>query len=220
MTASTPLRLLIVEDQPLFRDLLASALEQESDVSLVDAVGTVAEARRIVSETPIDVVLLDVVLPDGNGIGLGVSLRREHPELGVVILSANDMLDLLFTLPEDIKRGWSYLSKSATTDLSVLMGAILSASRGITVLDPALVNKSVVRPSGSLAALTEKQFSVLAAVARGLSNQQIADEMNLSLNSIVNYLTAIYAVLGIESGSNARVSAVLRFLEETTRPVS
>ena len=214
---SAPIRVAIVEDQPLFRDLLKESLDQDENLEVAFAAGSVTEARAQVKISEVDVALLDVDLPDGNGIGLAVSLRRDFPGRGVVLLSANDELDLLLSLPDDVRRGWSYLSKSSTADLSILITAIQSSRRGITMLDPTLVGNSAPKPQGDLSKLTKKQFQVLAAVARGLGNQAIADEMGLSLNSIVNHLTAIYAALGIQDGANARVSAVLNFLENTTR---
>lgn len=215
--AQSVVRIAVVEDQILLRELLADRLASVSGFEVVFSASTVADARAGFAKNSVDIALLDIDLPDGNGIGLGVSLRRDHPDLGVVLLSAGDMLDLMNSIPSDVRRGWSYLSKSSTTDFDILTSTITSTSKGMTIIDPYLVDRSVAKPDTSLARLTKRQYQVLRAVARGASNQGIAEELNLSVNSVVNHLTAIYATLGIPDGSNARVMAVLRFLDESAR---
>ncbi len=217
MSEDNVLRIAIVEDQLLFRDLLASRLNSVEGFSVVFTAENVVEARKEFAQHPVDIAVLDIDLPDGNGIGLGVSLRRENPNLQVVLLSSTDMLELMLGLPIEDRKGWSYLSKSSTTNADILISTIRTTARGMTVIDPFLVDRSVARPDTSLSQLTKRQYEVLRAVARGANNQSIADEMGLSVNSVVNHLTAIYATLEIPEGANARVMAVLRFLEETSR---
>lgn len=217
MAAETALRIAIVEDQVLFRDLLASRLDNVDGFSVVVSAENVFEARKAFAQQEVDLAVLDIDLPDGNGIGLGLSLRREHPDLKIVLLSSADMLELMLGLPVEDRKGWSYLSKSSTTNADILISTIRTTARGMTVIDPFLVDRSVARPETSLAKLTKRQYEVLRAVARGANNQSIAEEMGLSVNSVVNHLTAIYAALEIPEGANARVMAVLRFLEETSR---
>ena len=94
-TRDHALRVAVVEDQPLYRAMLARALESRGDLRVVAGAGTVAEALAVIAPGTADAVILDIDLPDGNGIALGVQLRRRQPHLGILLLSAHDAMDLL-----------------------------------------------------------------------------------------------------------------------------
>lgn len=211
------IRVGVVEDQPLFRDLVVSGLSTRSDIEVVFSVATVKSAREAFAQTPVDVALLDVELPDGNGIGLGAGLKRANPALGIVTLSILDMLEPILSLEPELRRGWSYVLKGSASNLEILAQAIVRSAQGENYFDPALARSSVPRPDSSVARLTRRQFEVLQRTALGDSNEAIAQELGIALNSVVNHLTAIYATLGIPDGKNARVSATLAFLAETQR---
>lgn len=214
---TAPLRVAVVEDQPLYRAMLARTLEAHDRLHVVASVGTVAEARAAVAALPVDVALLDIDLPDGNGIALGVQLRRAHPRLGILLLSAHDAMDLLLDLPRDVSQGWGYLSKTSATSETFLVEAVTAAARGQTVLDPALLAGMHPRRGSDVARLTDRQFEVLRLLAQGLSNVGIAERLNITEKSVQNHVNAIYATLDIDAGRehNPRVRATLRLLEET-----
>ena len=130
--ATTPLRVAIVEDHVLYRDLLESTLSQVPGLRVDVCVAGSAEAKKAIQQGSIDVALLDVELADGNGIGLGVSLRRANPDLGIVLLSGRDMIELVLGLSENERHGWSYLSKTSSTSLDVLVDVIRKSAQGIT----------------------------------------------------------------------------------------
>lgn len=217
MTTIKPIRIGIVEDHALFLDLLRSALEQVEGLEVVSTSATVADAKSSFDPENLDVVILDIELPDGNGVGLGITLRRTNPTLGILLLSDRDMLELVLGLPKDVRSGWSYLSKSATKSIDFLANVIRATAQGEVVIDPSLVERSRVRPGTGVASLTNRQFQILRAVARGESNQSIATDLGIAVNSVGNHLIAIYDALGIPEGKNARVAAVLEFLQETSR---
>jgi DNA-binding NarL/FixJ family response regulator len=213
-----PLRIGIVEDHSLFLQLMSSALEQVADFDVIATADNVTEAKKWFEPENLDVVILDIELPDGNGVGLGITMRRRNPNLGIVLLSDRDMLELILGLPQDVRAGWSYLTKSSTKSIDSLASAIRSTSRGETVIDPTLINRSQARPGTGIGSLTNRQFEVIRSVARGDSNQTIANDLGIAVNSVGNHLIAIYDALGIPEGKNARVAAVLEFLQDTTRP--
>ena len=215
-----PLRIGIVEDHSLFLQLMSSALEQVADFQIVGTADNVTEAKKWFEPENLDVVILDIELPDGNGVGLGITMRRRNPNLGIVLLSDRDMLELILGLPQDVRAGWSYLTKSATKSIDSLASAIRSTARGETVIDPTLIDRSQARPGTGIASLTNRQFEVIRSVARGDSNQTIANDLGIAVNSVGNHLIAIYDALGIPEGKNARVAAVLEFLQDTTRPTA
>lgn len=219
MNTSAPatLRVAIVEDQPLFRTMLAHTLEQSAGFTVVAAVGGTVEANREILPGSADVVVLDIDLPDGNGIALGVRMRRSQPGLGILLLSAHDAMDLLLDLPPDVAAGWCYLSKTSSTTEDVLLHALRAAAEGRTVLDPALLAKAQPRAGTSVARLTDRQYSVLRLLAEGLSNSGIGERLGITEKSVQNHVNAMYATLGIDTDHrrNPRVSAALRLLAET-----
>lgn len=216
-TASPVIRVAVVEDQPLYRAMLARTLEAHDQLHVVAAVGTVAVARTAVAAAAVDVALLDIDLPDGNGIALGVQLRRANPTLGILLLSAHDAMDLLLDLPKDVSHGWGYLSKNSSTSETFLVEAVFAAARGQTVLDPALLAGMQPRRGSAVARLTDRQFEVLRLLAQGLSNVGIGERLAITEKSVQNHVNAIYATLGIDVDRehNPRVRATLRLLEET-----
>ncbi|NMR20314.1 response regulator transcription factor [Cellulomonas fimi] len=216
---ASPVRLGIVEDQPLFRTMLELTLGSEPGLDVVAAVGTVAEATRALRPGAVDVVVLDIDLPDGNGIALGVTLRRARPRLGILLLSAHDAMDLLLDLPSDVASGWSYLSKTSSTSSGALVTAVRAAARGETTLDPALVDRMTPRAGSAVARLTDRQYAVLRLLAQGLSNAGIGERLAITEKSVQNHINAIYATLAIDAdpARNPRVSAALRLIEETGR---
>ena len=220
MVAKTDIRVAIVEDHDLYRELLTTSLAATEGITIVGSFSGVAAAKAGLKPGTVDVALLDIELGDGNGVALGVSLRRADPKLGIVLLSARNMVELLLGLPEDVRYGWSYLSKTSVTSLETLVHTIRVTNDGETVLDPTLMARSSARRGTPVSTLTNRQFEILRMVARGMANQTIADDLGIANNSVVNHLSAIYATLNIPEGQNARVTAVLEFLNDTSRPAS
>lgn len=220
MTSATPprrLRVAVVEDQPLFRSMLERSFADAGGFEVVTSLGSAVEARAVLSPGVVDVVVLDIDLPDGNGIALGVTLRRSQPSLGILLLSAHDAMDLLLDLPRDVAHGWGYLSKTSTTSEATLLHAVRAAAAGETVLDPALLERVAPRAGSSVARLTQRQYTVLRLLAQGLSNAGIAGQLGITEKSVQNHVYAVYTTLGIDTdpARNPRVSAALRLLEET-----
>lgn len=214
---SKKIRLGLVEDHTLYRELLAQSLESIDIFDVVTTASSFTEARLTFPKANLDCAILDIELGDGNGVNLGIELRKQQPELGILLLSGRDMVELLLGLPTKERHGWSYLSKTSTTSLQILTDTIKKTVAGETVIDPVLVERSSARAGTPVASLTKRQYEILRAVALGHSNQTIADNLKIASNSVVNHLSAIYAALNIPEGQNARVSAVLEFLHDTTR---
>lgn len=215
--STATLRIAIVEDQPLFRSMLEHTLSGTAGLEVVAAVGTATDAVRVLRPGSVDCVVLDIDLPDGNGIALGVTLRRSQPTLGILLLSAHDAMDLLLDLPADVAAGWGYLSKTSSTSEEVLVNAVRAAAVGETVLDPELLERMTPRAGSAVARLTDRQYEVLRLLAAGLSNAGIGDRLGITEKSVQNHVNGMYATLGIDADPqrNPRVSAALRLLEET-----
>jgi DNA-binding NarL/FixJ family response regulator len=217
--AHDPIRLGIVEDQPLFRSMLEFTLANVEGIKVVAAVGTVREAEQRLTPGAVDVALLDIDLPDGNGIALGVILRRKQPNLGILLLSAQDSMDLLLDLPPDVRNSWSYLSKTSSTSTATLVAAVRASAAGETTLDSALIDRKKPRAGTAVARLTDRQYAVLRLLAQGRSNAGIGEGLGITEKSVQNHINAIYGTLKIDTDPtrNPRVSAALRLLEETGR---
>jgi DNA-binding NarL/FixJ family response regulator len=215
MKDARDLRIGIVEDHPIVLELLSGALEAIPGFTVTSTAHTVTEAKKWFRPGELDVLVLDIELPDGNGVGLGIQLRGAYPNLAIVLFSDLDMLELILGLPDEVRSGFSYLTKGATKSVDILAHVIRGAAAGQVVIDPTLADRSRPRSGSAVAALTSRQFEILRAVARGESNQGIATELGITVNSVGNHLIGIYDALGIAEGKNTRVGAVLKFLEDT-----
>ncbi|MGF2948855.1 response regulator [Microbacterium alcoholitolerans] len=208
------LRVAIVEDHTLFRSLLESLIDSSGDFTVVASCRSVQEARQQLTTAKADVVLMDIGLPDGNGFGLARSLRTTQPGLGILLLSAHDVMDLLLALPPKERTGWSYLSKTSAASAEMLLNALRITASGGSMLDPELLRNLTPRRDSPLASLTPRQFDALRLLAAGRSNAAIAREMEITPHSVDNLLGTVYGTLGVrgDSEANSRVSAALMML--------
>ncbi|MBM3687875.1 MAG: response regulator transcription factor [Actinobacteria bacterium] len=216
----TELRVAVVEDEPLYRELLVTGLiARLTDVTVVGSYGSAEELTAALPADSIDVLLADVDLgPGADGTQLGVHLRRRNRGMGVVLLSNFAMPGLLAGLPEDVRGGWSYLLKTSVADLDQLGLAIRESAAGGMVIDSALTSKLTPERTGPLADLTPRQMDVLSRMANGWSNKRIAEDLVLSVRTVESVISDIIAALAIPKdvdGYNARVACVLVYLKHT-----
>lgn len=213
------LRVLVVEDHPLFRDLVAQQIAAHPDIEVVGVFGSGLEALARGPELDADVALLDIELGEAtSGIDVGLGLREHRPEMGLVLLSSHADPDILTSLPEEQAAGWSYLLKDSVRDVDALVAAIRGASEGGLVIDPKLTGIRNARRDTRVADLTPRQREILELVAQGLSNAAIADHLVLAPKSVENHINTLYARLGIDSTDRAvtaRVRAARIYLDDT-----
>ncbi|MFC4245172.1 response regulator [Gryllotalpicola reticulitermitis] len=212
------IRIGLVEDEALLRGMLEQTLSAQEGMQVVHSVPGVAEARLVFTPGSCDVAVLDVNLPDGNGVALGLALQRADARLTVMLLSSEDVMGLFTTVQDQTSRPWSYLSKRSSFSRDVLVRAVAATARGEVVLDPYLVQRSTPRVDTAVADLTPAQFGVLRLIAEGMSNQAAGERLGINERSVESHLKSIYQRLGINGdGQNRRVAAVLAFLEQTGR---
>lgn len=213
------LKVVIVEDEPLFCELLQMAL---SGTGQFEVVGTYDEAETavqpIVRARP-DVAIVDVSLKgDMNGVLLGIELRRHLPDVGIVLLSNHRLTSILDTLPAENLNGWGYLLKGTVQNVETLVRTARMAAAGMLVLDPGIVAAKRPKEHEALANLTPRQFQTLQLMAQGYTNQGIAELLGVSIKSVENHTNQVYAELGIDRSDRRiqpRVQAVLKFLKQT-----
>lgn len=208
-----PIRVALVDDNPMFLDMLAGTLGRNENLTVVATASTVREARSVVKPGGVDVAVVDIELPDGNGVGLALGFQQADPKVKIVLLSAHSMLDVVWQLPGKIGEKWSYLSKTSSASVDDLTHTIVDTAHGRVVVDPSLLLRDTRRAPG-LARLTTRQRQILSLVADGYHNEAIAERLGLAEKSIVNHLTAIYQHLDIGQDKNSRVAATLIYLRE------
>lgn len=215
----SPIKIIIAEDEDLYRDLLQNVLKQDDTLQVV---GTYKDGETCVAEGSAlrpDVALLDVELSGQlTGIQVGLMLRRLCPSIGIVLLTNHKDPSLIMSVPKRDVAGWSYLLKQSVSDVEMLKRAILGSTEGYVVLDHELFS-GVVEPKkeSSLNKLTPRQLEVLSLLAQGHVNASIAEHLSISEKTVENHINAIYQALGIDSYSpyHPRVTAVLRFINDS-----
>ncbi len=212
----TGVRVVLVEDQALLRNLLADKIASEDDLRLTECVATATEALAKVTPGSADVALLDIGLPDGDGITLGAQLQRADPDLHVLLLSAHNLLGAVLVAQDDRLLPWSYLSKRSALAAERLAGTVRAVAAGRVVIDPELVRPVAPRPGSLLAALSPTQLQVLQLTAQGLTNVAVGELVGVSAKSVESHLTGVYRTLGLRNTQNSRVAAVLAYLREST----
>ena len=211
-------RVLIVEDEALFREMLSRTLAAEPGLEVVGVATEGKEAVRLAAELSPDAVIMDIALPGGmDGIDAALQIKAQRKETGIVILSVHKDRRYVSSLPLSESPGWAYLLKQTVPDLSSVLRAIQGSVDGLVVLDPAVVETLQPRRGSAAARLTPRHRQVLELIAQGYNNTAIAHELSLTEKSVETYINSIYQVLQIpgEEGVHARVKATLVYLEDS-----
>lgn len=197
---SNPLRVMIVDDHEVLRTGTEKVLETADDITVVGGANDGQTALSMVEELSPDVALLDIRLPDMDGIDLARMLTERFPQTRVVILSAFDDDDYLQAALSVGVSG--YLLKSMPGEK--LIAAVRSAGLGTTVLDPTVSSRLARSPSrlsdiDGPVRLTVRERQVVRLVAEGLANKAIAARLGVSARTVEGHLNHIFAKLDIGS---------------------
>jgi len=211
-------RIIIVEDEALFRELLRRTLSSEPGLEVVGEAEDGETAVRFADEMSPDVVLMDIELSgELDGIEAALQIKQVRPHIGIVILSVHEDRRYVTSLPLDNSGGWAYLLKQTVPDLAAIVRAIDGSKAGMLVIDPAMVRSLRPKQDSVLARLTTRQREVLELIAQGYNNSAIAERLQLSGRSVETYINAIYQELQLsnEPAIHARVRATLLYLEHS-----
>ena len=209
------IRILIADDHAVVREGTRQFLEREEDLEVVGEAADGEEAVRLVGSLSPDVAIMDISMPNIDGIEATRQIKAKYPKVAVLILSAYDDDQFVFSLLEAGAAG--YLLKSVRGN--ELVNAIREVSAGESVLHPTIARKvlnrftnitSEVQKQRTQDILTEREIEVLQLAAQGSSNQQIADSLYLSLRTVQSHLNHIFNKLQVSS----RTEAVVRALKE------
>jgi two-component system, NarL family, response regulator DevR len=202
-------RIFLLDDHEVVRQGIAELLEDVDGFEVVGEAGTVTEALpRILAARP-DVAVLDMRLPDGNGIDVCRDVRATLPDTHCLILTSYDDEDAL--LASVLAGASGYVRKEVRA--AALIDAIRQAALGRSLMDPALIVKvvqsaqQVPQSNDQLAALTERERQVLDLITEGLTNRQIGERMFLSDKTVKNYVSSLLNKLGMQRRTQAAVFA-------------
>ena len=214
---SDSIRLLLADDHVMLRQGTAELLRREPDLDVVGEAGDGQQAFELASTLKPDIVIMDVRMPILSGIEATRRIREQFPQVQVLVLTAHDDDQYVFSLLQAGASG--YLLKTAP--VGDLIKAIRQVRAGESPLDPTIARKVVVSMSGSpattsstvepsLQSLTARELEVLQLLARGLSNRVIAEELFVSDRTIQTHLTNIFSKLGVTSRLEAVLTAIRR----------
>jgi two-component system, NarL family, response regulator DevR len=206
---SDAVRVFLLDDHEIVRRGVKDLLEAEADLEVVGEAGTADEALARIPPTRPDVAVLDVRLPDGDGVQVCREIRSRHPEVQCLILTsfADDE-----ALVQAIMSGASgYVLKQIKG--ADIVEAVRFVAKGQSLLDPSITARVLERlgkgpeDDERLARLSPQERNILGLIADGLTNRQIAEQVHLAEKTVKNYVSNLLAKLGMERRTQAAVYA-------------
>jgi DNA-binding NarL/FixJ family response regulator len=209
-------RVLIADDQTLFRSGLAKLLEEDPRVEVVGQVSDGAEVVEAVGTLQPDVVLMDIKMPNLDGIEATRRVLAEHPEVKILVLTTFDADSFVL---QALRAGASgYVLKDSQPE--AIVSSVLAVMAGERVMASAVANRVLDMLSGATTpkefydGLTTREIEILRLLATGQANKQIARKLNISEKTVRNHVSHMYEKLGIYDRSQAVLYAVRKGLVE------
>ena len=214
ISAKSPLKIALVEDQPKVRDNWSQLINSFPDLSCVCICKTAEEALRLIPEAKPDAVLMDIFLPRMSGIECTVRLKALLPQTQIVILTAMDDQELVFLALEAGADGY-LLKRTKPSDLRTALLDVLGGGAPMTSQIARRViesfrQKAKIRDESSRLSMREEQILVL--LSQGYSNKMIADKLALSVDTVCSHLKHVFTKLHVSS----RTEAVVRYMASKT----
>ncbi|MEV6975443.1 response regulator transcription factor [Kitasatospora sp. NPDC093806] len=206
MTDNGQIRVFLLDDHEVVRRGVHELLSVESDIEVVGEAGTAAEALTRIPAVHPDVAVLDVRLPDGNGVEVCREIRSRLPEIKCLMLTSFSDDEALF---DSIMAGASgYVLKAIRgTDL---ITAVRDVAAGKSLLDPVATSRVLARlrdggekEDERLAQLTKQERRILDLIGEGMTNRQIGNELHLAEKTVKNYVSSLLAKMGMERRTQA-----------------
>lgn len=206
------IRVLIVDDQALFREALHTLLSVQPAIEVVGEAENGQEALRLVGQHQPDVVLMDLQMPVMDGVAATRRIQAEYPSARVIVLTTFDDDDYVF---EGLRAGAiGYLLKDVSAQK--LVEAIRSAAQGESFLQPSIAAKVIAEiarhsaplpPQMLVEPLTIRELDILRRMAEGLNNREIADQLVITEGTVKNHVTNILGKLGVRDRTQAALKA-------------
>ncbi|TQJ50971.1 LuxR family two component transcriptional regulator [Phycicoccus sp. SLBN-51] len=205
MDMEKPIRVVIVDDHQVFVDALAVRLADEPDFVVVGKAANTEQALDVLSTTPCDVVTLDLILGDEDGLALGREILRRWPQSGIVVVTGVEGGEQVLEAVQSGIRGW--VSKTANIDS--LTAALRGVARGETHIPAALLTNVLVSLSGQpqasvseaegIRSLTQRELDVLGCLVEGMSRNEIGELLHVSPNTVRTHVQSILHKLKVHS---------------------
>ncbi len=218
MTLSSPTRLLLVDDHVLFRKGLISLLSSQEDLQVVGEADDGKAAVQVMRQVSPDLILMDVHMPEGDGIEAVTAIKKEAPDIKIVMLSASDEDDDLFSAIKAGADGYLLKTISPTLFLSELAGIRRGEAPISGILAHRILREFRKSPPPSeprqdeSEALTEREISILEHLVQGKSNKEIAEALFVSENTVRIHLHNITEKLHLRNRIQVALYAVRRGL--------
>lgn len=201
-------RVFLLDDHEVVRRGLRDLLESEDDLEVVGEAGTAEEAYGRIPATTPDVAVLDMRLPDGDGIDVCREIRSRHPEIACIMLTSFADDDAVYAAI--LAGAAGYLLKQVRGN--DLVDAIRRVAGGASLLDPEVTTRVLERlrhkdDDDPLAALTDQERTILELIAEGLTNRQIGERMFLAEKTVKNYVSNMFSKLGMSRRTEAAAYA-------------
>ena len=211
----------LLDDHEVVRRGVRDMLEAEGDIKVIGEAGTASSALARIPALRPDVAVLDVRLPDGDGVTVCREIRSRMPEVACLMLTSFADDDALMDAVMAGAAGY-VLKQIRGSDL---VGAVRTVATGQSMLDPRAASQLMARLRGQsqkhdpLAGLTPQERRILELIGEGLTNRQIGERMYLAEKTVKNYISALFAKLGMERRTQAAAYAARVFAEHDTGPV-
>ncbi len=208
--STTPIKVFLLDDHEIVRRGVRELLEAEEDIEVIGEAGTAESALARIPALRPDVAVLDVRLPDGDGVSVCRDIRSKMPEVACLMLTSFGDDEALF---DAIMAGASGYVLKQIRGID-LVGAVRSVAAGASLLDPQAASRVMRRMrdqaarADPLAGLTPQERRILELIGDGLTNRQIGERMFLAEKTVKNYVSALFAKLGMERRTQAAAYAV------------
>jgi DNA-binding NarL/FixJ family response regulator len=211
-----PIRVMIVDDHPLFRDGLRVLLQQQGDFTLVGEADTVASAVRLAQDVRPDVVLMDLGLPDGGGVEATRQIVAQQPQIHVIALTVHDEPAMLAAMAEAGAHGYILKGiRSAELIRAVRMVVVTGVALSPEVLPDLLQQyRQLAQTAETESRLSAREQEILRLIAAGATNRDIAARLALSTQTIKNILSVLFEKLAVSNRTEAVVAALDKGLLE------
>lgn len=201
------IKILIADDHPIVAKGLKSLLDEQEDMQVLAIANNGKQALEKLAETPADVALLDLNMPEMNGIDTCKAIKEAHPDTQVVVLTSHHQDAMVYPA---IKAGaLSYLLKSSSYD--AVIEAVRAAAEGEARLHPLVAKKLMDDVAGKRArfdVLTARELEVLGEIAKGRDNRSIAENLQLSEQTVKVHVRNVLAKLYVEDRTQAAIYAL------------
>jgi len=214
----TAIRVFLLDDHEIVRMGVRDLLEAEPGITVIGEAGTAASALARIPALKPDVAILDIRLPDGDGVSVCREIRSKMPQLACLMLTSFSDDEALFDAIMAGAAGY-VLKQIRGTDL---VGAVRTIASGQSLLDPEAASRVMRRmrdqatAADPLAGLTDQERRILALIGEGLTNRQIGDRLFLAEKTVKNYVSALFAKLGMQRRAQAAAYAAHVFSEQNS----